>query len=70
MSKVMTLSENVGAMSFAQGLDFIARTRRQLDRFDCLPRHDGQSINPEDDAAIRRICDELERDIMKSLSEP
>ncbi len=67
-SKVLSLAEHNGSMTFAQGLEFIARTRRQLDRFDvALPHGEGEAIDPREAAEIRRICDELEADINKSL---
>jgi hypothetical protein len=69
-AKVQMLAENTGTMTFAQGLAFIERTRRQLDRFDALPHAPGKTIDPAEAAAIRRMCDELEADISKSLSEP
>jgi hypothetical protein len=68
VSKVIALSEETSTMTFADGLAFIARTRRQLDRFDDLPHAPGETIAPEDAAAIRRQCDELEADINRSLS--
>jgi hypothetical protein len=67
-SNVVRFSENFDAMTFAEGRAFIKRTRRQLDRFDALPRPRGQTISPEDAADIRRLCDELEADINRSLS--
>ena len=67
-SNVLGLSETTGTMTFAQGVAFIERTRRQLDRFDDLPHARGEAIAPEDAAAIRRQCDELEADISRSLS--
>jgi hypothetical protein len=67
-SNLLGFSENTGTMTFAQGLSFIERTRRQLDRFDALPHAPGETIAPEDAAAIRRQCDELEADITRSLS--
>ncbi len=67
-SSVITFSETTGTMTFAQGLMFIERTRRQIDRFDALPHAPGEAIAPEDVAAIRRQCDELEADINRSLS--
>ena len=41
----------------------IARTRRQLDRFDCLPGGAKNPLNPEDVATVRRLCDELEESL-------
>jgi len=67
-SNVLRFSEKSHGMTFAQGLAFIARTRRQLDRFDDLPHPPGQTIAQQDAAEIRRMCDELEADINKSLS--
>jgi hypothetical protein len=67
-ANVIALSENTKTMTFAEGRTFIERTRRQLDRFDDLPRAPGQSILPEDAAQIRKMCDELEADINRSLS--
>jgi hypothetical protein len=66
--KVQMLAENTGTMTFAQGLAFIARTRRQLDRFDNLPDASQRTIAPESAAKIRRLLDELEADINQSLS--
>jgi hypothetical protein len=63
------MSENFDCMTFAEGLSFIGRTRRQLDRFDhALPHAEGESIDPQAAAAIRRLCNELEAHIRKSLS--
>jgi hypothetical protein len=67
-ARVQALAENTGTMTFAQGLAFIERTRRQLDRFDDLPHAPGQTIAPDDVAEIRRMCDDLEADINRSLS--
>jgi hypothetical protein len=66
--KVVTLSENVSTMTFAEGIAFIERTRRQLDRFDDLPHVERQSISSGDAEEIRLLCDELEADINVSLS--
>jgi hypothetical protein len=67
-STVLAFSENVGRMTFAEGLAFIERTRRQLDRFDfALPHAEGKTIDPEEAAAIRRQLDELEADLGKDL---
>ena len=65
---VIALSENTNTMTFAEGRAFIERTRRQLDRFGNLPRPRGQMVAPDDAAEIRRMCDELEIDINRSLS--
>jgi hypothetical protein len=67
-SNVIGFSENVGTMTFAEGLAFIERTRRQIDRFDALPHAAGETIDRRDAAEIRRQCDELEADINRSLS--
>jgi hypothetical protein len=67
-SKVLSFSEKTSTMTYAQGLAFIERTRRQLDRFDALPHATGKTIPSEDEAAIRQICDEVEAYIHRSLS--
>jgi hypothetical protein len=67
-STVLRLAEPTRTMTFAEGRAFIERTRRQLDRFDALPHAEGAHIATEDAAAIRRMCDELEADINRSLS--
>ena len=46
------------SMSAEELLDYIKRTRRQLDRLGCVPGSAG--IDPAEEAAIRRLCDELE----------
>lgn len=66
-SNVVGFSETTETMTFADGLAFIDRTRRQLDRFDALPHAPGESIAPEEAAAIRRICDKVEADIREML---
>jgi hypothetical protein len=67
-ANVQMLAEITATMTFAQGLAFIERTRRQLDRFDALPPAPGETISPGDAAAIRQQCNELEADINRSLS--
>jgi hypothetical protein len=67
-SNVLRLAEPTRTMTFAEGRAFIERTRRQLDRFDALPHGEGETIAPEDAAAIRQMCDELEADINRSLA--
>jgi hypothetical protein len=67
-STVLGFSETTATMTFTEGLAFIERTRRQLDRFDALPHAPGETISPEDAAAVRQQCDELEADINRSLA--
>jgi hypothetical protein len=55
-------------MTIDQGLTFIERTRRQVERFELLPRAPGQTITPEHAADIRRQCDAAEADINRFLS--
>ena len=65
---VIGFSENIAAMTNEEGLAFIERTRRQLDRFDvALPATRGERMPPAYDAEIRRICDEVEASIRKHL---
>ncbi len=67
-STVVGFSEPTETMTIAEGLAFIERTRRQLDRFDAaLPHDEGKSIDPEEAAAIRSICDKVEADINRLL---
>jgi hypothetical protein len=49
-------------------LRYVDRTRRQLDRFEELPEGNSKRIEPEAAARIRRMCDELEADIIKGLA--
>jgi hypothetical protein len=49
-------------------LRYVARTRRQLDRFEELPDGHSRRIAPDAAARIRVMCDELEADIIKGLS--
>jgi hypothetical protein len=68
-SNVIGFSEPIGTMTFAEGLAFIERTRRQLDRFDAAcPHPEGKTIDPEEAAAIRAMCDDLEADIHRLLT--
>ena len=68
-SNLITLAEPP-RMTLADGLAFVERTRRQLDRFSELPHRPGASIAPDDEASIRKICDELEADIHGLLAVP
>ncbi len=68
-ANVLGFSEPTNTMTIADGLAFIERTRRQLDRFDhALPHDEGQSFDPEEAAAIRGICDRVEADLHRLLS--
>jgi hypothetical protein len=52
-----------------QGLAFVARMRRQLDRYGvAFPGREGQRMAPEFEECIRRICDDLEADIKTRLA--
>jgi hypothetical protein len=67
-SNVIRFGETPRTMTYEEGFAFIDRTRRQLDRFEvALPRGEGQTISPEDAAAIRLQLDELEKDFRKDL---
>jgi hypothetical protein len=68
--KVLRFGEPTGTATFADGLAFIERTRRQLDRFHALPHAPGEAISPEDETVIRRQCDDLEADINAYLYDP
>ena len=68
---VIGFAEPTRAMNCQQALAFIARTRRQLDRFDdALPHPEGESIDPAEAVAIRQMCDALEADITASMTTP
>ena len=68
LPNVEMLAEGTGGMTFAQGLAFIERMRRQLDRYDRLPDASNTPMPPEKAAKLRRMCDELEANIMSDLS--
>jgi hypothetical protein len=68
VSKVLKFSENIPTMTYEEGLAFIERTRRQLDRFDdAVPHQAGKSIAPEAAAAIRQQLDALESKFQRDL---
>jgi hypothetical protein len=67
-SKVLKFSENIPTMTYEEGLAFIERTRRQLDRFEgALPHQAGETIAPEDAARIRQKLDALELGLREDL---
>ena len=64
LSKVLTFGGTLPGMTIQDGLDFIERTRRQLDRYeDAIPHAEGTTIAPEDKERIRAKCDALEVEI-------
>lgn len=65
---VLRFGEATATMTFAEGLTFIERTRRQLDRFGELSGSAVTFIDPQEAHEIRRLCDELEADIKAKTS--
>jgi hypothetical protein len=64
---VIAFSEDIGSMTFDEGLAFIERTRRQLDRYDvALPDAEAMPMTPEKEATVRRLLDEVETYIRTS----
>ena len=68
-AQVITFMESPGrTMTCEEGLTFIDRMRRQLDRFGvAVPGKEGQHMDPEIEARIRQICDELEAELKIDL---
>jgi hypothetical protein len=67
-SNVLDFAQTDHPMTYEEGLAFIARMRRQLDRFDVsVPGANGRRMAPETEVKIRRICDELEADFRQDL---
>jgi len=67
-SNVINFAQMDRPMTYEQALAFIARMRRQLDRFGvAIPERKGQRMDPEIEAKIRRICDELEAEFRSDL---
>ena len=65
---VVAFGEDTRTMTYEDGLAFIARTRRQLDRFDqALPHRAGETIDPEDGTRIREKLDALEVSLKTDL---
>jgi hypothetical protein len=67
-AKVITFGENPATATYADGLAFIERTRRQLDRMDAT-RADGSDapVSLESAAEVRGKLDWLEASIRKDL---
>lgn len=67
-SNVIDFAQTDRRMTYEEGFAFIDRMRRQLDRFDVsVPGVNGRRMDPETEANIRRICDELEAEFHKDL---
>ena len=68
-SNVIAFGETTSTMTYEEGLAFIARSRRQLDRFSiALPQGEVQVIASQDATAIRRKLDDLEAEFRKDMS--
>jgi hypothetical protein len=66
-AQILQLRPPAGYASQGDLLRYVDRTRRQLDRFEELPEGNSKRIGPEAAARIRRMCDELEADIVRGL---
>ena len=67
-TNVIDFAQTDRPMTYEEGLAFIERMRRQLDRFDMsVPGANGRRIEPETEAKIRAICDELEAEFQSDL---
>jgi hypothetical protein len=65
---VIAFGEPTRTMTYEEGLAFVERTRRQLDRFEAaLPHAEWQRIAPDAAANIRRQLDALEADFKRDL---
>ena len=68
-AKALFFGEPTRTMTYQEGLAFIERTRRQLDRFEvALPDGEIRKLAPEAEASIRRQLDELEADFRRDLT--
>jgi len=66
--RVIEFAQTDRPMTYEEGLAFIDRMRRQLDRFGvAVPGANGRRMNPETEAQIRRICDVLEAEFQSDL---
>lgn len=70
MAELLTMVKQLGEMTYSDGIAFVERTRRQLDRFEFLPRHTWQEFNPDSAIRMRAIIDDLEKDIEQHMSQP
>ena len=67
-SKPLFFGVPTRTMTYEDGFAFIARTRRQLDRYEvALPDGEARKMSPDAEASIRRQLDELEADFRRDL---
>ena len=67
-SNILEFGQTDRRMTYEEGLAFIERMRRKLDRFDvAAPGVNGRRMNAEIEARIRHICDELEAEFKMDL---
>lgn len=67
-SHVIDFAQTDHPMTYEEGLAFIERMRRQLDRFEvAVPGANGRRMNPETEEKIRRLCDGLEAEFRSDL---
>ena len=67
-SHVIAFDQTDRPMTYEQAFAFIEKMRRQLDRFGvAIPGKNGQRMDPETEAKIRQICDELEAEFRSDL---
>ena len=68
-SNILDFAEPTGTMTVLECLEFIARTRRQLDRFAAAIPHAGSTgIALETDAKLRTMLNDLEADMAPLIS--
>jgi hypothetical protein len=63
---ILAFGEPTDAATAEDGLAFVERTRRQLDRYE---RMSGVPYPAEHAECIRRMCDTLEADIRRSIAD-
>jgi hypothetical protein len=70
MSNVVRLGANLEkTMTIGEGLDEIARMRRQMERFEYLPTNGGPSPDPDLFKAARQILDGVEARVKGEITE-
>ncbi len=69
-AQIIGLIENAGcSMTFEEGLAFIERSRRQMQRLSELPALHGTPADPDREARIFDRLDKLELSIRASMSQ-